>query len=72
LRINQDIESPCRKTSDWGFVGYYAEGGEEHPVPIGVYSDWKLGKASANAWMRNESRAVRWEAFPMYEELEDE
>ena len=58
----------------WAFVGFLQHKGEEieRQFPVGVYTKYCDGAAQANAWMRQEPRAVRWEATKIYEELEDE
>ena len=74
MDLNKHVESPMRKTGDWGFIGYiqkYGPKSQETMVPIGVYSSYRDGAAHANSWMANEPRAVRWEGQPMYEEIHD-
>ena len=55
----------------WAFVGFYTAGSCECSLPIGVYTKYCDGAAQANAWMRQEKRAVRWEGNKIYEELPD-
>ena len=55
----------------WAFVGYLKVGKIEQRFPIGVYTKYCDGAAQANAWMRQEKRALRWEGDKMYEELPD-
>lgn len=72
IDLNKQVESPCRRTSNWGFIGIiqkYGPKSAETMVPIGVYSSYKDGVAHANSWMSNEPRAVRWEAEALYEEI---
>ena len=68
MDLNKDVESPCRKTSDWGFIGYLSDG---TPIPIGTYSSYRDGVAHANSWLNSTSRAERWEGQPLYEEVND-
>jgi len=69
MDLNAKVDSPCVRTGDWGFVGVVQDGKtDERSVPIGVYSNYALGRAQANAWLSSTRNAVRWEAVPMYEE----
>lgn len=72
MDLNEKVNSPCRRTNSWGFVGFYTQGKKECSVPIGVYGSYRDGKAVANTWMGNTPNAVRWEASPLYEEIQDE
>lgn len=72
MDLNKHIQSPMRRTSSWGFVGYYESKGKECSFPIGVFTKYCDGVAQANAWMRQEKRAIRWEGEALYEELGDE
>ena len=57
----------------WSFIGVLGLlGKNERQVPIGVYSKYRDGAASANAWLKSTTNAVRWEGEKLYEELEDE
>ncbi len=72
MDLNKDVESPCELTPDWGFVGYiqkYGPKSEEIAVPIGVYGCYADGVAHANAWMRSDDRAVRWEGQRLYKPI---
>jgi len=60
------------KQTGWGFIGVLGVGKDERQVPIGVYSKYRDGAASANAWLKSTPGAVRWEGEKLYEELEDE
>jgi len=75
MDLNKDVESPCKLTQDWGFVGYIGNAKTqvaETTVPIGVYSCYADGAAHANAWLRNTPRAIRWEGQRLYEPLTSE
>lgn len=72
MDLNKEVESPCKRTSIWGFVGYYLSNGKECVFPIGTYSSYRDGAAHANSWMRSEPRALRWEGQVLYEEIHDE
>lgn len=73
MDLNKDVESPCKRTSSWGFVGYVQDKkGPERAIPIGVYSCYGDGRAQANAWMKATPNAVRWEGQCLYEEIQDE
>ena len=70
VTVNDEVESPCRRTSDWGFVLYLTDGKR---VPVGVFSCYAAGAAQANAAMRHYGdRADRWEGEPLYVPIEDE
>ena len=75
MDLNQDVESPCKLTGEWGFVGYiqkYGPRSKETAVPIGVYECYADGAAHANAWMKNTPNASRWEGQRLYEPLTSE
>ena len=67
--LNDDIESPCRLTSDWGF---YLELENGKTVPVGTFSCWALGRAQANAALKNTPRAVAWHGERLYVPLTTE
>ena len=70
MGLNKEVESPSRRTGDWGFIGYLEDG---RLIPIGVYSCYADGAAHANSWLRATPNADRWEGQPLYEPiLEDE
>ena len=69
MDLNKHVESPCRKTGEWGFIGYLENG---TVIPIGVYSSYRDGAAHANSWMRATPRAEKWEGQPMYEEIRED
>jgi hypothetical protein len=54
----------------WGFTGYFTNVKNLQKVPIGVFSQYRDGAASANAWMRSTPNAIRWEAEKLYEEID--
>jgi hypothetical protein len=56
----------------WAFVGFLMVGkGSEQRFPIGVYTKYCDGAAQANAWQRQEKRAIRWEGTKLYEECDE-
>lgn len=67
--MNKNVESPCHATGDWAFTGFYDSNGKECKFPIGVFTSYRAGAAQANAWMRQEKRATRWEGDRLYEPL---
>jgi hypothetical protein len=69
MDLNKEVESPCKLTSNWGFVGYYLSNGKECVFPIGTFSSYRDGAAHANSWMQQEKRAIRWEGQRLYEPL---
>lgn len=69
IDLNKDVESPCKRTSSWGFIGYLEDGTE---CPIGVYSTFGGGTLYANRWLTQTKNADRWEAEALYEELQEE
>jgi hypothetical protein len=69
LSVNDVVGSPCRRTSEWAFVGYLDNGTR---VGIGIYSSYRDGVAHANSWMRDTPTADRWEAEAVYEEIEED
>lgn len=69
MDLNKNVESPCRRSSEWGFVGVLKSG---KVVPIGTYSSYRDGAAHANSWMRATPDAARWEGEVLYYPMEDE
>ena len=70
---NKGVDSPCKLTRDWAFIGYVQDKkGPERAIPIGVYSCWANGRTQANAWMKSTPNAVRWEGERLYEPLTTE
>lgn len=62
------------KQTGWAFVGFIGDKLTQvasQQFPLGVYTKYCDGAAQANSWMRQENRAIRWEATKLYEELED-
>ena len=74
--LNDNVESPCELTRDWGFVGFMEQGRgskrHEVRVPIGVYGSYRDGAAHANAWMKATAGAVRWDGERLYKPLTTE
>lgn len=66
---NKHVESPCHLTGEWAFAGVLENGTY---IPIGVFSSYRLGKASANAWMQSTPKAVKWMGEPLYVSLDTE
>jgi hypothetical protein len=75
MSIDDVVDNPRDKVckqAGWAFVGFVKSGKRETGIPIGVYTDYKVGRAHANAWMKSTTNALRWEATQLYEPLEDE
>jgi len=69
MDLNKDIESPCHLTSDWGF---YLELEDGMTVGVGTYSDYREGRAHANAALNATPRAVAWHGERLYLPLTSE
>ena len=63
---NEKVESPCRRTSSWAFIGYH-KGGTHHP--IGVFLSFEAGVEQADAWLKTDPEAAKWEGHILYETL---
>jgi len=64
---NKDIPlAPCKRTSSWAFIGYLEDG---TAVPIGVWSDYRVGRLASNTWMSSTPKAEKWEGTVLYETL---
>lgn len=63
MGLNDQVESPCRLTTDWGVVGFMESGTR---VPIGVFRCWADARLAGNAWTESTPTAERWEAERMY------
>lgn len=72
MDLNEKVESPCKQTGEWGFVGYVQDKrGPERAIAIGVHGCYGDGRAQANAWMSSTPNAVRWEAQRLYVAMSD-
>ena len=76
MGMNDNVESPCELTREWGFVGFFEQGrgSKRHEVrfPIGVYGSYRDGAAMANAWLKSQAGALRWEGERLYKTLTSE
>lgn len=63
---NENVPSPCKRTSSWAFVGYLEDG---TAVPIGVWFDYRVGRMEAEKWMSSTPEAAKWEGTVLYETL---
>jgi hypothetical protein len=63
---NKNIESPSRRTDSWAFIGYEKDGSSH---PIGVFASFIAGTEVADAWMKSDPKAARWEGHILHETL---
>lgn len=65
---NENVLSPCKRTSSWAFIGYLEDG---TAVPIGVWSDYRVGRQVSDKWMYATPEAEKWEGTVLYETIPD-
>lgn len=66
---NKDVPSPSRRTSDWAFIGYLEDGTS---VPIGVWSDYRVGRLASDTWLSKTPKAAKWEGTVLHEAILEE